>query len=385
MNLLYTVSYYIAEKELHLHYTSIESNIDSVLFTNIKIKIGDYMEILSETLENGWIEYTLINNHGMQVKVLNYGGIITEILVPDKDGHLENVVLSYENKLDYAHDPYFLGATIGRVAGKIANSNFIMHGETVALPANENEHHMHGGENGFHKLLWNGTMTDTGFSVNVHLNQKRHAGEDGYPGDLDLYITYALTNDNQLRILYEGMSNTDTILSLTNQTYFNLSGNGKRPIHNHEVTMHSSQIVELNEELLPTGNLMDVSHTPFDFRNGQNLSKGIESDHSQNKLVSNGYHHYFVFDNKMPMKISEQESGRTLTIMTNQPGMVMSTANTFPESTQFSIEKQGPYSGVTFATQATSASLQYLEFPTVYLKAHTPYKKLTAFTFGIDN
>lgn len=342
------------------------------------------MEITTETLENGWIEYTLKNDNGMQVKVLNYGGIITEILVPDKDGNLENIVLSYDNRADYANDPYYLGATIGRVAGRIANANFPLHDKTIHLPANEKGHHLHGGKEGFHNIPWESTAIDAGFSVNVNLHQVRFAEKDSYPGDLSLYMTYTLTNDNQLRILYEGMSTEDTVLTMTNHTYFNLSGNSKRPIHNHEVTMPASNIVELNEDLLPTGNALNVDGTPFDFKDGQALLTGIHSDHPQNKIASNGYDHYFIFDNQTPIRVREKESGRTMQIMTNQPGMVMYTANSLPNDTNFSGNVQGPYSGVTFETQATPASLQYPEFPSVYLRANMPYKKVTAFTFGVE-
>lgn len=342
------------------------------------------MEISSETLANGWIEYTLKNDNQMQVKVLNYGGIITEILVPDKDGHLENVVLSYENIEDYEENPYYLGAAIGRVAGRIANSEFILHGETIRLEATEGEHHLHGGSNGFHNMIWESGMTETDHSVNVHLHHIRREEDDGYPGDMDVYITYTLTNDNQLRILYEAVSDKDTALTMTNHSYFNLSGNGKRQIHNHEIRMQSSQIVELNEALLPTGQAMDVENTPFDFREGSTLATGIESDHPQNKIAANGYDHYFIFDNQTPVEVRENESGRTMKIMTNQPGLVLYTANTLPENTNFSSEKQGAYTGVTFETQATPASLQYEQFPTVYIHGNRPYKKMTAFTFGVE-
>lgn len=343
------------------------------------------MDITTETLENGWIEYTLKNDNGMQVKILNYGGIITEILVPDKDGKLENVVLSYDQMSDYEENPFYLGAVIGRVAGRIANSSFILHGETIQLPADENGHHLHGGTNGFHNHLWESTAIDTGSSVNVNLQQTRLASVDGYPGDLSLFVTYALTNDNQLRILYEGLSTEDTVLSMTNHSYFNLSGNGKRLIHDHEVTMPASRIIELDAELLPTGNALDVTGTAFDFRDGQPLSTGIASEHPQNIIASNGYDHYFIFDDQTPVKVCEKESGRTMEIRTNQPGMVMYTGNGFPEDTNFATDLQGPYSGVAFETQAPPASLQFPDdFPTVYLHGNRPYKKLTVFTFGVE-
>lgn len=342
------------------------------------------MEITTETLANGWLKYTLKNDNQMQVSILNYGGIITEMLVPDKNGQLENVVLSYEKKDDYEENPYYLGAVMGRVAGRIANSEFILHGETIRLEATENEHHLHGGKHGFHNTVWESGTTETDHSVNVHLHHIRREEMDGYPADLDVYVTYTLTNDNQLRILYEAMANKDTVLTMTNHTYFNLSGNGERTIHDHEITMQASRIVELNEALLPTGHAMDVADTPFDFREGAALTHGITSEHLQNKIASNGYDHYFIFDNQTPTEVREKESGRTMKIMTNQPGMVMYTANGFPEDAHFDAGRKGPYSGVAFETQATPASLQYPDFPTVYLHGNVPYKKVTAFIFGVE-
>src|SRR5690625_2031384 len=250
-------------------------------FNNSSIRLtrgeGEKMKITKNSSVNNWIEYTLINKHGMKVSFLNYGGIITKIIVPDKDGKMENVVLAYRNYKDYEKNSAYFGAIIGRVAGRIENAVFEISGDKYKLKANDGKHHLHGGDHGFHHVVCKVDPFQTQESVGVKLFHTSADNEGGYPGCVDVVVTYTLTNNNQLIIDYDATSTKDTILTLTNHTYFNLTGDLKDTVENHLVTINSEKFIELNEELIPTGKLVHVTDTPFDFQNGRILKDGIES------------------------------------------------------------------------------------------------------------
>lgn len=335
-----------------------------------------------------WNEYTLKNDRGMQIRVLNYGGIITEMLVPDADGHLENVVIAFKNYEDYlTKNTAFFGALIGRVAGRIQGSSFELDGETYPLKPNEGENHLHGGENGFHQVVWESEPFQTDRKAGLILTHHSPDGEGGYPGELNVKVTYTLTNDNALTIHYEAASSKKTPLTLTNHSYFNLSGNLKEDIQQHQVTLDSSQFVELDEQLIPTGKIVDAEGTSFDFRNGRKIKDGIEADDVQNKNAGNGYDHYFIFDHQKPesVQVVDPQSKRQLTIETDQPGMVMYTSTGLSDDLQLKERMSSRYLGVCLETQSSPASLHHDGFPSVILEANEPYRKQTTFTFGIDN
>ena len=336
----------------------------------------------NKTIEN-WTSFTLINDNDVKISLLDFGGIITEIIVPDKNGNMENIVLGYHNYEKYKTNPYFFGAIIGRVAGRIQNSSFTRNGESFFLEVNEGKHHLHGGNNGFHKAIWEAEPFQTGDQVGVKLTHTSPDGEGGYPGNIQANVTYTLTNDNQLIIDYDATTDKTTALTMTNHSYFNLNGNVSDTIRNHHISMNSQQFIELNHDLIPTGNLVSVDGTPFDFIQGRMLEEGIHSNYEQNKLVGNGYDHYFIFDENPNVLVTESNSGRTLAIQTNQPGMVMYTSNSIIEDLDQDGIQSEKYLGVCFETQASPASLHFDRMPTVVLEENQAYKKQTVFTFGI--
>ncbi|SES93665.1 aldose 1-epimerase [Oceanobacillus limi] len=343
------------------------------------------MYIRTEKTPNGkWKLFTLTNDQHMQVSILNYGGTITRLVVPDKHGKLENIVLGYKNILDYESNPYFFGTIIGRVAGRIPNSTFTIDKSNYSLEANEGVHHLHGASTGFHRVTWNAEPFQTTNSVGVKLTHRSPDGEGGYPGNVEVTVTYTLTNDNQFKINYDAVSDQQTALTLTNHSYFNLSGDFKDTIHDHLVEIDSDHVVELDEQLIPTGEKVHVENTPFDFRTERKLASGIDSDHQQNRVVGNGYDHYFLFNNttKNDVIVREKTSGRLMCITTNQPGMVMYTANTLPESVELTEGLSRNYLGVCFETQGPPASLHHDGFPSIILEANQPYQKHTVFSFG---
>jgi aldose 1-epimerase len=344
------------------------------------------MKIESSDILNKWKLYTLTNNNGMKVSLLDFGGIITEINVPDRNQTIENVVLGYKNYADYEENPNFLGAIIGRVAGRIQDASFILDGKAHNLETNEGVHHIHGGSEGFHQVIWAAFPFETDDKVGVTLTHTSLDGEGGYPGTIKLTVTYTLTNRNELILDYSGTTDKTTALSLTNHSYFNLSGNLAETIHNHHVTIDSDEFVELDEDLIPTGKKINVANTPFDFRNGRILADGISSTSAQNLVANHGYDHYFVF-NQMERKnvsVIDKLSGRIMAIKSNQPGLVMYTANTLDEKLGLAGGASKPYLGVCFETLASPASLHHEDFPTVILKANETYKKQTVFSFGVE-
>lgn len=344
------------------------------------------MKIELKELKNGWKEYSLVNNNGMAVSILNYGGIITKILVPDKNGIVENVVLGYQDYSDYENDSNFFGAMIGPVAGRIEGAAFELEGRKYKLENNEGKHHLHGGTKGFDKVLWKTESFQTKDVVGLKLIHSSPHNENGYPGNVKVTITYKLKYDNELEMEYEAISDCSTPLTLANHTYFNLSGNLNQTIQQHQVTMNSNYFLELDKELIPTGNILNVNNTPFDFTKGRKLADGIENGNSQNEVVGKGYDHYFIFNGgeKGNIGVFEESSRRALKIETDQPGMVMYTANNLNEGFKLAGGKSKKYLGVCFETQSSPASLHYDGLPSILLDANKGYSKKTVYRFEVE-
>lgn len=343
------------------------------------------MKIVTQDIVNNWKLYKLVNLNGMSVSILNFGGIITEINVPNRNKEIENVVLGYENYANYEENPNFFGALIGRVAGRVQDASFTIDGTTSHLENNYGSHHLHGGSEGFHQVVWAVSPFQTAETVGVTLTHTSPDGAGGYPGNVEVVVTYTLSNNNELTIDYTATTDKATPLTLTNHSYFNLSGNLAEIVQDHEITMAASEFVELDEELIPTGDKIDVTNTPFDFRTGRKLADGLQSNSAQNQIASHGYDHYFLFDQneKNQIIVKEHASGRIMTVTTNQPGVVMYTANTLNKELDLKEGKSKPYLGVCFETQGSPASLAHKDFPSIILNPDEAYKKQTVFSFGI--
>lgn len=343
------------------------------------------MEVRVRNLQNDWKEFILLNDFNMQVNVLNFGGIITKLFVPDKYNRAENVVLGYKNYKDYEMNPNYFGAIIGPVAGRIKHGTFTLNGKTYRLEPNDGKHLLHSGRAGFHQVIWDVEPFQRKDRVGIIL---RHTlNEEIFPGNIQVEVAYTLTNSNELILNDQAKCSNDTIFTMTNHSYFNLSGNLKETIHNHYVTFESDSILELDEALIPTGNLMNVTKTTFDFRHGRKLGDGLTSDHPQHIIASSGYDHYFIFNQKDEniVNVLEPNSGRKLTITTDDPGMVMYTANTLDDNSPLFERYSEKYLGVCFETQAPPASLIYEWLPTIVLKKGEIYKKKTVYAFGVEN
>lgn len=344
------------------------------------------MNIETKDILNKWKLYTLTNNQGMKVSLLNFGGIITEVIVPNKDGIMENVVLGFKDYANYENNENFFGAITGRVAGRIQDAELTIDGKLYPLDKNEGNHHLHGGFGGLHQVLWDTEPFKNDDTIGVKLSHLSPDGDSGHPGNVDITVTYTLNNDNEFKINYEASTDQTTALTLTNHSYFNLSGNLHETVHHHHVTMDSSQFVELDEELIPTGKKLDVTGTTFDFREGRNLSDGIGSSSTQHKVADGGYDHYFLFDQNKEDKVvvKNNHSGRILKVSTDQPGIVMYTGNGLTDDLELLEGKSKQYLGVCLETQSSPASLHHDDFPSVILKPNEKYEKQTTFSFSTE-
>ncbi|WP_045514995.1 aldose epimerase family protein [Neobacillus niacini] len=329
------------------------------------------------------IEYTLVNDSGMSVSCLNYGCTITKILVPDRNGKIENVVLGFENFGDYLDlSPYF-GSVVGRVAGRIKHAEFELDGEVYRLTANEVPNHLHGGKKGFNSVIWKTECIEAENAVGLKFFYHSPNGEEGYPGNLDTTIIYLLNNQNELSITYEARTDQKTIVNLTNHSYFNLSGDLKRDCSEHILQLESERFLELGLDKIPTGKMIDSSNTPFDFKHGHLLKSGMKSSHPQNVLAGNGYDHPLLFTKKgeNTVVLSEKESGRTLLVTTDQPCVVLYTGNHLEGPYSISGVRARNHLGVCLETQGLPDAINQPNFPSIVLNPKEVYSATTKYRF----
>ncbi|WP_077706333.1 aldose epimerase family protein [Virgibacillus dokdonensis] len=342
------------------------------------------MEIKEKTVHTNWKLRTLINDNHMQISFLDYGGAITEIVVPDKQGQLDNVVLHYNHYQDYEANPFYLGALIGRVAGRIANASFLVKGKRHFVTKNEGHHHLHGGINGFSHVLWHVTTEQTEKDVRAILTHHSPDGDNGYPGNVKVTISYILTNENTFTIDYKATTDQATPIALTNHSYFNLRGSKGETVKQHYAKMKSDICLELNKDLIPTGRFITNAHA-FNFQSYQQLCTGMNANHEQNSIAGNGYDHYFCFAKEKDKQacLLDKKTGRTLHVTTNQPGMILYTGNYLHESHKQIQTTFSRYQGVCLETQGSPVALIYKHLPSIMLEPNEIYHQTTAFSFGI--
>ena len=328
--------------------------------------------------------YHLENAAGAYIEVLDYGCRIHSICVPDKYGKLRDVCLGYATLAEYENDSEYFGAAVGRCCNLISDANFSLHQQHYFLDTNSGCNHLHGGQNGFSFLHWDCTPQENKliFSRSIpHLS-------DGYPGNLKMQITYQWTEDNCLNICYEGICDTDTILNVTNHTYFNLNGTNTdsttgNTVLNHELCIHSRFITEVGENLLPTGRFLPVEHTPFDFRSFKLISKDIASDNMQ-ILYGEGYDHCFLLEGEGFRKaatLQSRSSGIRMTCYTDQPGIQIYTANGLAPRPGKYGETLLPRSGICLETQHFTDAVHIPAFPSVVLPAGEQFLSRTTYCF----
>lgn len=324
--------------------------------------------------------YTISNTAGMAVTLLEYGCIIQEINVPDKSGLLENIVLGYDTLEDYQRDEAFLGAVIGRVGGRIKDAEITIDGETHQLPKNDGNNHIHGGPNGFHRKIWQSRAEISETQASVVFSYTSKDGEEGYPGNMEVKVTYTLNEQNELTISYQAVSDRKTAVNLTNHSYFNLSGKLKRSALEHELQMDADSFVELDSFLLPTGEVVPVAGSVFDFRKGRKVSDGIASEHPQIETIGGGYDHPFLLNGKKGPQIilTDHESGRKMEVATDRPAVIFFSGNNLDgDITLQNGRKSERHLGLCFETQIAPGNMDMV------IEAGEPYNSVTTFKFAI--
>ncbi|MEX0778191.1 MAG: aldose epimerase family protein [Balneolales bacterium] len=324
--------------------------------------------------------YTMTNEHGLEVKITNYGGIITSIKTPGKDNTFKNVVLGFDKLDDYLQDHPFFGAIIGRYANRIAKGTYTSNAIQHNLTVNEGENHLHGGNIGFDKMVWGSEITGKNQLTLTYLSPD---GEEGYPGNLWVTVIYSLTPENELKIEYKAHTDKITPVNLTNHSYFNLSGHHPNKILDHELTLFADYYTPVNDQQIPTGDIEKVSQTPFDFNSPRVIGKYIQQ-------ITGGYDHNYVLRNKdaqvNPSAILyHSDSGRKMKVYTDKPGLQLYTGNnldgTVKDATGTAFEQ---HAGLCLESQYYPDSPNIPEFPDPFLRKGQEYKSTTIYQFLVE-
>lgn len=331
-------------------------------------------------------EYTLENQNGMVVKVTNYGAIITSIVVPDRDGNLADVALGYDTVEGYINAvdrPYF-GSVVGRYGNRIAEGKFSIDGEEYTLATNNGANHLHGGNMGFDKVVWDAVEVDSG----IELSYLAKDGEEGYPGNLQVTVLYTLADDNGIRMQYTATTDKATPVNLTNHTYFNLAGEGSGTINEHELLVNASHFTPVDEGLIPTGELRSVAETPFDFREAKTIGRDLEADNQQ-LAYGLGYDHNWVLDRdgdglQLAATLYEPTSGRLLEVLTEEPAIQFYGGNFLNGRL---VGKSGRAyehrNGLCLETQHSPDSPNRPEWPSTILLPGETYQTTTVYRFSV--
>jgi aldose 1-epimerase len=331
--------------------------------------------------------YTLTNAHGVAMRVITYGGIITSLKVPDRNGHLGDVVLGFDTLDGYVKDSPYFGAIIGRYGNRIAKGRFTLGGKTFTLATNNGPNHLHGGVKGFDKVVWTAVPGTDAKGVSVTLSRTSPDGEEGYPGNLHTTVRYTLTDENAVSIEYRATTDQPTPVNLTQHSYFNLADDAGG-ILAHELTIHAARYTPVDETLIPTGELASVQGTPFDFRQPTPIGARIDEDNVQLKN-GGGYDHNWVIDRGGPglepaARLVDPKSGRTLEVSTTEPGIQFYTGNFLGGITGKSGRSYGRRAGLCLETQHFPDSPNRSSFPSTILRPGETYSSQTVLTFGVQ-
>ncbi len=332
--------------------------------------------------------YTLVNAKGMQVSITNYGGIVVSLVVRDRNGKPGDVVLGYDRVEQYVKASPYFGAIVGRYGNRIAGGKFVLDGKPYPLAQNNNGNHLHGGLKGFDKVVWKADEFWSNRGPGLKLTYLSKDGEEGYPGNLSVTVTYVLTDENELVIQYSATSDKPTPVNLTNHSYFNLAGQGNGDILDHELTLFADRFTPVDKGLIPTGELRPVKGTPFDFRKPTAIGQRIRQTDEQLRF-GGGYDHNFVLNKKqegtltLAARVVEPCSGRVMEVLTKEPGIQFYCGNFLDGS---NVGKGGkPYKyryGFCLETQHFPDSPNQPSFPSTILRPGKQYSTTTVYRFS---
>lgn len=330
--------------------------------------------------------YTLTNANGMTVNITNYGGIITKLTAPDKDGQWADVVLGFDSLAPYLSGHPFFGALVGRYGNRIAKGKFKLNGQEYSLAINNGPNALHGGTKGFDKVIWKATEIKQDSVVGLQLEYTSKDMEEGYPGNLTVKVVYTLDNENALTIDYTATTDKPTVVNLTNHSYFNLTGL-KRDILDHEVTIASDSIVPVDTTLIPTGKLRAVEGTPFDFRKATKVGAGIDKVDDEQIKAGGGYDHCWVLKRSGDglvqfATVKDPESGRVMEVFTTEPGVQFYTGNFLDGKLTGKGATFSKRFGLCLETEHYPDSPNQPQFPTTTLNPGETYKTTTKYKFS---
>ena len=326
--------------------------------------------------------FTLSNANGVQAKIINFGAILVSLLVPDKDGKVEDVVLGYDSLEEYYGNGSFFGATIGPSANRIGGASFEINGKTYRIDVNDGPNNLHSHmENGYHKQVWDAVEGDS--SVTLTLEAKD--GEMGFPGNKKITMVYSLSEDNALKLAYHVSADADTIVNLTNHTYFNLAGHKAGKIEDHLLQLHAGNYTPVVPGAIPTGEIQPVAGTPMDFTKMKPIGQDINADFEQLKLTL-GYDHNFVIDGadgslKEIAVAEDPKSGRKMKVFTTLPGVQFYAGNCIGEDTGKDNTPYGPRKGFCLETQYYPDNIHHPNFPQSVFGPGRDYESVTVYQF----
>ena len=323
--------------------------------------------------------FTFTNDNGIQFSVTNYGGIVTKLLVPDKKGIMEDIVLGFDNLDQYVGDHPYFGALIGRFGNRIANGTFKLEGKKYVMAQNNGTNHLHGGLKGFDKVVWDSKEYRTNDSIGLEFTYLSKDGEEGYPGNLSVKVLCYLTNNDELVFDYTASTDKTTVVNLTHHGYFNLNGM-KGNVKDHLMMINADQVTEINDNLIPTGQFQKVDGTPFDFKKPKKIGMEIEA--------AGGYDHNFILNKEvnelsLAARVSEENSGRIMEVFTTEPGMQFYSSNyldgTLKGKNDIIYQKHWAFC---LETQHYPDSPNHDHFPDTTLKAGEVFKTKTIYKFS---
>jgi aldose 1-epimerase len=338
--------------------------------------------------------FTLTNANGMEVKITNYGGIIVSVIVPDRDGNVANVTLGYGTLDEYVSsgNPTYFGNITGRYANRIARGTFEIDGTHYYLAVNNAPNALHGGLKGFDKVVWDAEEVQGDGEVGVKLSRVSPDMEEGYPGDLDVTVTYTLTDNNEIRIDYHATTDKPTVVNLTNHAYWNLAGDGSGSADGHMLQLNASNYTPVDASLIPTGEIAPVAGTPMDFTTPHAIGER-NRDNFEQLVIGRGYDHNWVLDRSgaddnsliVAAFVEEPESGRVLTISTTEPGIQFYSGN-FLNATNIGaagkMYRQGD--GFALETQHFPDSPNHAVFPSTLLEPGSEFNSTTIYAFSVQ-
>lgn len=348
---------------------------------------GPTSESFGQTPEGTPVHTHLLRNaNGIELRATNYGGIITSLRTPDADGNLADIVLGFDDLQSYADQTVYFGAIIGRFGNRIAEGRFELDGETHQLTVNDGPNHLHGGDNGFHKVVWDAEPFEGDGERGIVFTYTEPDGTEGYPGTLRTRVTYTLTDDDELILDYEATTDRATPINLTQHTYFNLAGHDSGDILSHELMIDADHITPVGETLIPTGELQPVDNTAFDFREPTAIGDRIDADDQQMRY-GQGYDHNFVLNGsglRLVASVYEPTSGRVLEVLTEEPGVQFYSGNFLAGEAGKDGAEYGLRTGFCLETQHYPDSPNQPNFPSTILQPDETYQTRTIYKFSAE-